>query len=123
MNSQLSVKAVPFMGDELMAAKDEKSGKVYAGVSYICKGIGFDKNLKDAEVKRVQRDIVLKRGCVKFDAGVFDPNNEAIAIDNNFIPLWLAKIRSYWTSLTMLFFGEVIPCIHEHSQIGRKYPL
>jgi hypothetical protein len=92
MDSQLSVKTVPFMGDELMAAKDEKSGKIYAGVSYICKGIGFDKNLKDAEVKRVQRDIVLKQGCVKFDAGVFDPNNEALAIENDFIPLWLAKI-------------------------------
>ena len=92
MENQLSVKTVPFMGDELMAARDDKTGKIYAGVSYICKGIGFDKNLKDAEVKRVQRDIVLKQGCVKFDAGVFDPNNEAIAIDNDFIPLWLAKI-------------------------------
>lgn len=92
MKNQLSVKTVPFMSDELMAAKDEKTGKIYAGVSYICKGIGFDKNLKDAEVKRVQRDTVLKRGCVKFDAGVFDPNNEALAIENDFIPLWLAKI-------------------------------
>jgi hypothetical protein len=92
VSNQLSVKKVPFMGDELMAAKDEKTGKIYAGVSYICRGIGFDKNFKDAEVKRVQRDIVLKRGCVKFDAGVFDPNNETIAIDNDFIPLWLAKI-------------------------------
>ena len=92
MNSQLSVKAVPFMGDELMAAKDEKSGKIYAGVSYICKGIGFSKHEKDRQVANIQKDEVLKRGCLKFEAGVFDPNNEALAIDNEFVPLWLAKI-------------------------------
>ena len=92
MNSQLSVKAVPFMGDELMAAKNEKSGKIYAGVSYICKGIGFSKHEKDRQVANIQKDEVLKRGCLKFEAGVFDPNNEALAIDNEFVPLWLAKI-------------------------------
>lgn len=92
MNSQLSVKTVPFMGDELMAAKDEKTGKIYAGVSYICKGIGFTKHEKDRQVANIQKDEVLKRGCLKFEAGVFDPNNEALAIENDFIPLWLAKI-------------------------------
>jgi hypothetical protein len=34
MNSQLSVMTIPFMGDELMAAKDEKSGRIYAGVRW-----------------------------------------------------------------------------------------
>ena len=92
MNSQLSVKTVPFMGDELMAAKDEKSGKIYAGVSYICKGIGFSKHEKDRHVANIKKDEVLKRGCLKFEAGVFDQNNEAIAINNDFIPIWLAKI-------------------------------
>ena len=80
------------MGDELMAAKNEKSGKIYAGVSYICKGIGFSKHEKDRQVANIQKDEVLKRGCLKFEAGVFDPNNEALAIDNEFVPLWLAKI-------------------------------
>jgi hypothetical protein len=92
MDSQLSVKTVPFMGDELMAARDDKTGKIYAGVSYICKGIGFSKHEKDRQVANIQKDEVLKRGCLKFEAGVFDQNNEAIAIDNEFIPLWLAKI-------------------------------
>jgi hypothetical protein len=92
MNTQLSIKTVPFMGDELMAARDDKTGKIYAGVSYICKGIGFSKHEKDRQVANIQKDEVLKRGCLKFEAGVFDQNNEAIAIDNDFIPLWLAKI-------------------------------
>lgn len=92
MKDDLIVKAVPFMGDELMAARDDKTGKIYAGVSYICKGIGFSKHEKDRQVANIQKDEVLKRGCLKFEAGVFDQNNEAIAIDNDFIPLWLAKI-------------------------------
>ena len=35
---------------------------------------------------------MLKKGCVKFDAGVFDPNNQTVAIKLDFVPLWLAKI-------------------------------
>ncbi len=60
MENQLSVKAVPFMGDELMAAKDEETGKIYAGVSYICKGIGLTEKQKDIEVSKIQKDLVLQ---------------------------------------------------------------
>lgn len=92
MSSQLSVKMVPFMSDELMAAKDEKSGKIYAGVSYICKGIGLTEYQKDNEVKRIQQDIVLQKGAkklpVKFDGQV----RNIQCINNEFVPLWLAKI-------------------------------
>lgn len=90
--NNLTVKSIPFLGNTLMAAKDETTGKVFAGVSYICRGIGLSKDQKDNEVRRVQRDIVLLWGCVRFDAGVFDPNNEAVALDIDYIPLWLAKI-------------------------------
>ena len=89
--NELEVKRVPFLGTELMAARDE-SGQIWAGVSYICNGIGLNKNEKDRQVKNVQADRVLKKGCVKFDAGVFDQNNQAVAIKLDFVPLWLAKI-------------------------------
>lgn len=89
--NELQIKKVPFMGTDLMAARDA-DGQIWAGVSYICKGIGLSKNEKDRQVKNVQADRVLSRGCVKFDAGVFDPNNETIAVKLDFIPLWLAKI-------------------------------
>lgn len=92
MSNQLSVKTVPFLGDELMAAKDENTGKIYAGVSYICRGIGLTEYQKDNEVKRIQQDIVLQKGAkklpVKFDGQV----RNVQCIDNDFIPLWLAKI-------------------------------
>ncbi len=85
------IKTVPFMGQNLMAAKAE-DGTIYAGVSYICNGMGMNKNEKDRQIKNVQSDDVLCGGCVKFDAGVFDPNNPTIALKLEYLPLWLAKI-------------------------------
>lgn len=79
------------MGTNLMAARDE-DGTIWAGVSYICTGLGLNKNEKDRQIKNVQSDEVLKEGCAKFDAGVFDPNNPTIAVKLDFVPLWLAKI-------------------------------
>lgn len=91
-NLNLAVKEVEFNGDPLMTCKNEESEKVYVGVSWICNGIGFNKNQKDRQVKNIQEDMVLKQGCVKFDAGVFDANNETLAIELDFLPLWLAKV-------------------------------
>lgn len=85
------IKSVPFMGADLMAARDN-DGNIYAGVSYICNGMGMGKNDKDRQVKNIQADEVLKGGCVKFDAGVFDPNNSTLALKLDYVPLWLAKI-------------------------------
>lgn len=59
--NKLEIKRVPFLGTDLMAARDE-SGQIWAGVSYICNGIGLNKNEKDRQVKNVQADRVLKKG-------------------------------------------------------------
>lgn len=88
---ELVVKEIDFMGDTLVAAKD-KNGVIWAGVSYICNGIGLSKTQKDTQVDKVQKDMLLKRGCRKFPAGVFDGNNETVALKMDFIPMWLAKI-------------------------------
>lgn len=89
----LIVKNVDLFGDTVVAAKDE-DGEIWAGVSYFCKGLGLNKSEKDRQVKNVQSDEVLKRGCLKFDAGVFDANNEAVALKLEFLPLWLANTDS-----------------------------
>lgn len=89
--NKLTVKNVDFFGDNLVAVKSN-NGKIYTGVSYICKGIGLNKDQKDRQVKNVQGDVVLTKGCVKFDAGVIDPNNEVLGIELDYLPLWLAKI-------------------------------
>ncbi len=92
MENQLSVKAVPFMGDELMAAKDEKAGKIYAGVSYICKGIGLTESQKDTQVQKIQKDVVLCKGAKNLPLKFQGQVRKIQCIDNEFIPLWLAKI-------------------------------
>lgn len=85
------IKTVPFMGQNLMAAKSE-DGTIFAGVSYICNGMGLSKSQKDAQIQNIQKDDVLSRGCLKFQAGVFDPNNTTLALKLEYLPLWLAKI-------------------------------
>lgn len=90
--NNLITKQVNFQGDNLIAVKDKNTGKVYTGISYICRGIGLTRKQKDRQVANIQVDQVLKNGCLKFDAGVFDPNNSTVAIDIDFLPLWLAKI-------------------------------
>lgn len=89
--NDLMVKNVDMFGDAIMAAKD-KEGNIWAGVSYFCKALGMDKAQKDNQVERVQKDDVLKRGAGKFPAGVFDDNNEAVALRIDYIPIWLTKI-------------------------------
>lgn len=91
MENKLIIKPVEFLGDTLMAAQDA-DGNIWAGVKWICNGIGLSQDQGRAQVKKVQEEEPLCRGCVKFDTGVFDPNNATVAIKLDFIPLWLAKI-------------------------------
>lgn len=88
---KMIVKSVDIMGDTVMAAKD-KDGNILVGVSYICNALGMSKGQKDKQVQNVQKDVILKRGCFKLEAGVIDPNNEVVALKIEFIPIWLAKI-------------------------------
>lgn len=97
MNDMI-VKSVDVLGDAIMATRDEK-GDIWAGVSYFCNALGMSKGQKDRQTANVQKDETLKRGCRKFEAGVFDPSNEAIGMRIDFIPLWLAKINITKTML------------------------
>lgn len=87
----MTVKRVDMFGDAIMAAQD-KEGNIWAGVSYFCNALGMQKWQKDKQIQKVQSDKALKKGCSKLGAGVFDPNNETVALKIDFIPLWLAKI-------------------------------
>ena len=90
--NELRIKEVDFKGNQLMVVQNKGTKETFVGASWICRGIGFTKDEKDRQIKNIQDDLVLKRGCVKFDAGVFDPNNATLAINLDFLPLWLAKI-------------------------------
>lgn len=91
MNDIVAVKDIDFQGAVLKAVQDINK-IIWVGVSWVCNGIGLNKDQKDRQVKNIQKDSVLKKGCVKFDAGVFDPNNETLAIQLDYLPLWLCKI-------------------------------
>ena len=88
----LAVKEVEFNGALLKAIQD-LSGIVWVGVSWICNGIGLSKHQKDRQVTNIQNDSLLKEGCFKFEAGVFDPNNETLALQLDYLPAWLFKIK------------------------------
>ena len=92
-NIGFDVKTVNFQNSELIAAKDSETGTVYVGVSWICNGIGFTKGQKDYQVEFVQKDYTLSRGCRLLPAGVFDQYNQALALELEFLPIWLAKIN------------------------------
>lgn len=89
--NDLIVKPVDVLGSSIMAAQD-KDGSVFAGVSYFCNALGMTRGQKNRQVKNVQKDETLKRGCIKLGAGVLDDGNEAVALRIDFIPIWLAKI-------------------------------
>lgn len=89
--NDMVVKSVDLMGDTVMAAQDNE-GNIWAGVSYFCNALGMNKKQKDWQTEKVQSDKILSRGAGKFGAGVFDPNNETIALRLDFVPLWLTKI-------------------------------
>ena len=88
----LTVKQVDLFGDTVVAAQD-KDGNIWAGVSGFCKGIGLNKSQKDTQVEKIQTDRTLKMGCRKFPAGVFDLNNEVLALKLDYVPIWIAKIN------------------------------
>ena len=87
-----AVKDVDFHGAQLRAVQDSNN-IIWVGVAYICAGIGFRKSQKDAQIQKIQHDKVLREGCLKFQAGVFDPNNETLALQLDYVPLWLCKIN------------------------------
>lgn len=87
------IKEIDFDGDIIACIKNEETGKVYVGISWICNGIGLSKSQKDTQVQKIQTDLALKLGCLKFQAGVLDANNEVVSIELDYLPLWLAKIN------------------------------
>lgn len=87
----LVVKTINFMGDGLLAAKDNE-GIIWVGVKSLCVGMGLTRGQSNGEVAKIQEDMVLSQGCMKFRAGVFEPNNETLALQLDYVPLWLAKI-------------------------------
>lgn len=89
--NELEIKRVPFMGTELIAARDA-DGQIWAGVRWMCDGIGLSKGQMQRERLRIQEDKVLSQGERNLVLPTNGGNQETLCLKLDFVPLWLAKI-------------------------------
>lgn len=88
----LEVKSVPFMGTELMAAKDE-NGTIWAGVRWMCDGMGLSRNQRDFQTQKIKSDKTLSKGAENFQLLTAGGKQNVLCLNLDFVPLWLAKIN------------------------------
>lgn len=91
MENELIIKDIEFHGDILRAAQDP-DGKVWVGVRWMCRGMGFDDDRMKNERKKIQRDIVLIKGVKFYPLGEDRAKSNVLCLDLDYVPLWLAKI-------------------------------
>lgn len=89
--NELQIKKVPFMGTDLMAARDG-NGQIWAGVRWMCDGIGLNENQSRAERKKIQADKALSKGGSNLTLPTKGGNQDVLCLKLDFVPLWLAKI-------------------------------
>jgi hypothetical protein len=91
LETALAVKNVDFYGDNLLAAQDH-NGKVWAGVKWMCEGIGLTKGQMQNERKHIQSDLVLQRGERNLVLPTNGSEQSVLCLYLDYVPLWLAKI-------------------------------
>lgn len=89
---ELEVKRVPFMGTDLMAAKDE-SGTIWAGVRWMCDGMGLSKGQRDRQITNINADSVISKGAANLRLPTAGGKQSVLCLKLDFVPLWLAKIN------------------------------
>lgn len=89
--NKLEVKKVPFMGTELMAARDT-DGQIWAGVRWMCDGIGFSEGQRKRQIANIQDDTVLSKGGSNLILPTKGGSQRTLCLKLDYVPLWLAKI-------------------------------
>ena len=89
--NKLEVKKVPFMGTELMAARDT-DGQIWAGVRWMCDGIGFSEGQRKRQIANIQEDTVLSKGGSNLILPTKGGTQRTLCLKLDYVPLWLAKI-------------------------------
>jgi len=84
-------KMVDFNGAELMAVK-ATNGKIYGGVKWICDGIGLSDGQFRRQKQNISTDAVLQKGITNLRYPTSGGPQEALCIEVDYLPLWLAKI-------------------------------
>lgn len=91
MDNKLEIKKVPFMGTELMAARDNE-GQIWAGVRWMCDGLGLSRNQRDGQIQKIKSDKVLSKGAENFPLPTNGGTQNVLCLKLDFLPIWLAKI-------------------------------
>ncbi len=89
--NELEVRKVPFMGTELMAARDN-DGQIWAGVRWMCDGIGFSEGQRKRQIANIQEDTVLSKGGSNLILPTKGGTQRTLCLKLDYVPLWLAKI-------------------------------
>ena len=90
--NELEVKRVPFMGTDLMAARDE-GGTIWAGVRWMCDGMGLSKGQRDRQITNINADSVISKGAANLRLPTAGGKQSVLCLKLDFVPLWLAKIN------------------------------
>lgn len=92
--NDLIVKNVDFQGMELMAIQQRETGKIYAGINHILRGLGFDDRQIEYRRNKWNSDKVIAKGVQKFSYPSESRGlQEAYCIDIMKLPLALAKLE------------------------------
>ena len=89
--NELEVKKVPFMGTELMAARGN-DGQIWAGIRWMCDGIGFSEGQRKRQIANIQEDTVLSKGGSNLILPTKGGTQRTLCLKLDYVPLWLAKI-------------------------------
>lgn len=89
--NELEIKRVPFLGTELMAARDD-AGQIWAGVRWMCDGLGLSKGQMQRQVTNISGDKVLSKGVANLQLPTSGGRQSVLCLKLDFVPLWLAKI-------------------------------
>lgn len=92
--NNLTVKEVNFHGIELLAIQRQGTGKIYAGINHILRGLGFDDRQIEYRRNKWNNDKVIAKGVQKFSYPSESRGlQEAYCIDIMKLPLALAKLE------------------------------
>lgn len=84
--NELEVKRVPFMGTDLMAARDE-SGTIWAGVRWMCDGMGLSKGQRDRQVDNINKYTILSKGAANLRLPTAGGKQSVLCLKLDFVPL------------------------------------
>lgn len=89
--NDLVVKKVDLCGDAIMAAQD-KDDQVWAGVRWLCEGLGLSRGQMNNESAKIKEDVVLGKGARNLVLPTRGGKQEVLCLRHDFVPLWIAKI-------------------------------